>query len=41
MGDNVQVLHVGYLLIKRGKLVEVCCEQAEGVNLGGDVSDRG
>ena len=41
MGDDVEILHMGYLLIERGKLVEMCCEQAEGVNLGSDVSAKG
>lgn len=41
MGDDVEILHVGYLLIERGKLMEMCREQAEGVNLGSDVSAKG
>jgi len=40
MGDNVQVLHMGYLLVERSKLMEVRCEQAEGVDLGSNVSER-
>ena len=41
MGNDVEILHMGYLLIERGKLVEMRCEQAEGVDLGSDVSAKG
>lgn len=36
--DDVQVLHVCDLLVERRELVEVRREEAEGVDLGGDVS---
>lgn len=41
MGDDMQVLHMGYLLVERGKLVEMRCKQAERVDLGSDVPGGG
>ena len=37
MSDNVEVLDMGYLLIKCGKFVEMGCEQAEGMDLGSNM----
>ena len=34
----MKILHVRYLLIECGELMEMCCEQAEGMNLGSDMS---
>jgi hypothetical protein len=36
----MQVLDVTQVLVERGKLVEVSCEEAETTDLLGDVSDE-
>lgn len=41
MGDDMEILHMGYLLIERGELMEMCCEQAEGMNFGSDMPAGG
>ena len=37
MGNDMEILHMRYLLIKRSKLVEVRCEKAESMDLRGNM----
>lgn len=37
MSDNVEILDMGYLLIKCGKFMEMGCEQAESMYLGSNM----
>ena len=40
VSDDMQILHMFDLLVQIGQLVEVGCEEAEGVDLRGDMPRR-